>query len=136
MEEAVVIRVQSNLDSATEAYIAEVVDCGLAIHREVGPGYMESLYSNAMCVELRARAVPFEREKVVCVTYRDQPVGIHRLDLIIRGCIVVELKAVRAIEPVHCAQLMAYMKASGMRVGLLMNFSGGTFKEGVKRLVL
>ena len=130
------IRTYSNLDSATEAYIREVVDCGFAIHREVGPGYMEPLYGNAMCVELGARGIPFEREKVITVKYRGEPIGTHRLDFVIRGCIIVELKAVKALEPVHQAQLMAYMKASKIRVGLLMNFCGATFKEGIKRVVL
>jgi GxxExxY protein len=130
------IRIHSSLDSATEEYVAEVVDCGFVIHRDVGPGYMEPLYANAMGVELRLRGIPFEREKVVAVRYRDEPVGIHRLDFVVRNCIVVELKAVKALEPVHQAQLMAYMKASQIRVGLLMNFCGATFKEGIKRVVL
>jgi GxxExxY protein len=130
------IRTYSNLDSTTEQYITEVIDCGFAVHKDVGPGYMEPLYSNALCIELRARGIPFERERVVTVKYRDEPVGIHRLDFVVRGCIVLELKAAKALEPVHQAQLMAYMKASKIRVGLLMNFCGATFKEGTKRVVL
>ena len=130
------IRAHSNFDSTMEEYISEVIDCGFVIHRDVGPGFMETLYSNAMCVEMRVRGIPFEREKVVTVNYRDQPVGIHRLDVVIRSCIVVEFKAVSALEPVHQAQLMAYMKASGLRIGLLMNFCGATFKQGVKRVVM
>ena len=130
------LRTYSTLDDATEGYISEVIDCGFAVHCEIGPGYMEPLYGNAMCVELAARRIPYEREKVISVSYRGAPVGTHRLDLVVRNCIVVELKAVKALEPVHQAQLMAYMKASGLRVGLLMNFCVATFKEGVKRVVL
>jgi len=130
------LRIRSNLDTTTESYITEVIDCGFVIHRDVGPGFMEPLYSNAMGMELRTRGIPFEREKVITVTYRDQPVGVYRLDLIVRGCIVVELKAVKALEPVHQAQLMAYMKATGIRVGLLMNFCGATFKDNIKRIVI
>jgi GxxExxY protein len=130
------LRTHSNFDTTTESYITEVIDCGFVIHRDVGPGFMEPLYSNAMAIELRTRGIPFEREKFVTVKYRDQPVGIHRLDLVIRGCIVVELKAVKTLEPVHHAQLMAYMKASDIRIGLLMNFCGATFKENTKRVVL
>ena len=126
----------SNLDSTTEQRITEVIDCGFVIHRDVGPGFLEPLYSNAMCVELRARNIPFEREKVVTVKYRDEPVGIHRLDFVIWESIVVELKAVKALEPLHQAQIMAYMKASKIRVGLLMNFCGATFKGGIKRVVV
>ena len=130
------IRTYTNLDDTTEANVAELVDCGFVIHRAIGPGYLEPLYSNAMSVELRARRIPFEREKVFAVKYRDEAVGIHRLDFVVRDCIVIELKAVKVLEPVHHAQLMAYMKASGIRVGLLMNFCGATFKEGIKRIVL
>ena len=130
------IRSNSNLDIATEEYVAEVVDCGFVVHRDVGPGYMEPLYANAMGIELRSRGITFEREKVVAVRYRDEPVGIHRLDFVVCNCIVLELKAVKVLEPVHQAQLMAYMKASQIRVGLLMNFCGATFKGGIKRVVL
>ena len=130
------MRTYSNLDSTTEEYMTELVDCGFVIHRDVGPGFMEPVYSNAMSVELRAREIPFERERTVNVVYRGETVGIHRLDFVVRGCIVLELKAVKALEPVHQAQLMAYMKASGIRVGILMNFCGATYKEGTKRVVL
>ena len=130
------IRVHSSLDQETERFITEVIDCGFVIHRDVGPGYMEPLYANAMSVELAARRIPHEREKVVIVKYRDTSVGSHRLDFVIRNCIIIELKAVRMLEPVHSAQIMAYMKASKIRVGLLMNLCSGTFKEGIKRIVL
>lgn len=130
------LRTYSRLDPTTEEYITEAIDCGFVIHRDVGPGFMEPLYSNAMAIELKARGIPFERERIITVKYRNEPVGIHRLDYVIRGCIVLELKAVKALEPVHQAQLMAYMKASGIRVGVLMNFCSALFKEGTKRVVL
>ena len=130
------IRVRSSLDEATEKFITEAIDCGFVIHHDVGPGYMEPLYANAMSVELSGRRIPHEREKVVTVKYRDTSIGTHRLDFVIRNCIIVELKAVRTLDPVHTAQLMAYMKASNLRVGLLMNFCAATFKEGIKRIVL
>jgi GxxExxY protein len=129
-------RTFSRLDDATEACMSEVIDSGLMVHKAVGPGYMETPYMNAMCLELRARSIPFECEQVFTVSYRDRPVGIHRLDLVVRGCVVVELKAVRVLEPIHQAQLMSYLKASKIRAGLLMNFGCATFKEGVKRIVL
>ena len=129
------IRSNSWLDEETEGYVAEAIDCGFAVHRELGPGYMESVYTKAMCLELAARSVPFECERVFTVTYRGKCVGTHRLDLVIRGCIVVELKAVKTLERIHQAQLMAYLKASHIRVGLLMNFGSPTFKEGIQRIV-
>ena len=118
------IRSNSWLDEETEGYVAEAIDCGFAVHRELGPGYMERVYANAMCLELAARSVPFECERVFTVTYRGKCVGTHRLDLVIRGCMRI-----------HQAQLMAYLKASHIRVGLLMNFGSPTFKEGIQRIV-
>lgn len=130
------LRISSPLDEMTEAYITEIIDCGFVVHRDVGPGYTESTYANAMAVELTVRSIPHSSQTVFTVRYRDVPVGIHRLDLVVRNCVVVELKAVKALEPIHQAQLMAYLKASKIKVGLLMNFAGATFKEGVKRVVL
>jgi GxxExxY protein len=97
---------------------------------------LEPVYKNSMCVELAARGIPFECEKVFSVKYRGKTVGVHRLDLVVRGCIAIELKAVKTLEPMHHAQLMAYLKASKIRVGLLMNFGGATFKQNVKRIVV
>ncbi len=129
------IRLPSRLDEQTEEYISEAMDCGFAVHREIGPGY-EPIYENAFCLELQARNIPFEREKAFVVKYRDKPVGLHRLDLIVRERVVVELKAVRALERAHEAQILAYLKASQLRVGLLVNFGGATLKEGLRRIIL
>ncbi|HKY20854.1 MAG TPA: GxxExxY protein [Vicinamibacterales bacterium] len=130
------IRISSSLDERTEACLAEVVDSGIAVHREVGPGFTEPTYRNAMRVELIARGIPFSCETTFTVPYRGQTVGVYRLDFVVRDCVVVELKAVKNLEPVHLAQVMAYLKASKLRAGLLMNFSGATLKEGLKRIVL
>jgi GxxExxY protein len=129
------IRVPSPLDSETEEIVVEAMDCGFAVHREIGPGFGEAIYGNAFSIELLARGIPFEREKVFVVKYRDRPVGLHRLDLILRERVVVELKAVKALERVHDAQVLAYLKASQLHVGLLMNFGGATLKEGFRRII-
>ena len=97
------IRTDSWLDDVTEAHVAEAVDCGFVVHQAIGPGYMEPLYSRAMCIELEFRGIPYKCERVFPVTYRERAIGTHRLDLVIRDCIVVELKAVKALEPVHRA---------------------------------
>jgi GxxExxY protein len=130
------IRVPSRLDDETEKYIFETMACGFAVHKAIGPGYGESIYKNAFCVELLARTIPFECEKPFVIKYRDRPVGTHRLDLIVRGRVVVELKAVKMLKRVHEAQVLAYLKASRLPVALLMNFGGATLKEGLKRIVL
>jgi len=89
-----------------------------------------------MSLELLARKIPFECEKPFVVTYRDKPVGTHRVDLIVRGRVVVELKAVKILKRVHEAQALAYLKSSKLPVALLMNFGGATLKEGLRRIVL
>jgi GxxExxY protein len=130
------IRVPSPLDEQTEKYVKETIDCGYAVHKALGPGFLEPTYKNAFCLELSAQKIPFECEKPVTVVYRDRPIATHRLDLVVRGCIVVELKAVKILKPVHEAQVLAYLKASHLPVGLLMNFGAARLKEGFRRIVL
>lgn len=130
------IRVPSPLDEQTEKYVKETMDCGYAVHKALGPGFLEPTYRNAFCVELLAQQIPFECEKSITVQYRGRPVAVHRLDLVVRGCIVVELKAVKMLKRVHEAQVLAYLKASRLPVGLLMNFGGATLKEGFRRIIL
>jgi GxxExxY protein len=130
------IRVPSPLDEQTEKYVKETMDCGYAVHKALGPGFLEPTYRNAFCVELLAQQIPFECEKSITVRYRDRPVATHRLDLVVRGCVLVELKAVKMLKRVHEAQVLAYLKASRLPVGLLMNFGGNTLKEGFRRIIL
>ena len=129
------IRVPSPLDDETEAYVFKTMECGFEVHKAIGPGYGEPIYENAFRVELLERKIPFECQKSFVVKYRDKPVGVHRLDLIVRARVVVELKAVKALERVHEAQVLAYLKASQLPVGLLMNFGGATLKEGLRRII-
>ena len=130
------MRLPSRLDDETEEYVSEAMDCGFTVHREVGPGYGEPIYANALCLELLERKIPFEREKSFVVTYRDKPVGVHRLDFVVCERVIIEVKAVKALERVHEAQVLAYLKASKLPVALLMSFGGATLKEGLKRFVL
>jgi GxxExxY protein len=130
------LRVQSPLDDVTEAQITVVIDCALEVHRTLGPGFIESVYHNALCLELESRDIQFETERTVVVRYREKPVGVHRLDLVVQNAVVVELKAVKCLDPAHHAQVLSYLKATGYRVGLLMNFGGTTLGQGLRRIVL
>jgi GxxExxY protein len=87
--------VPSPLDEQTEKYVKATMDCGYAVHKALGPGFLEPTYRNAFCVELLAQQIPFECEKSITVRYRDRPVATHRLDLVVRGCVVVELLSSR-----------------------------------------
>ncbi len=130
------IRVASPLPPELESRISDVINCALIVHRTLGPGFVERIYRNAVCLQLQYGGIAFEYEKSVVVQYRGRPVGVHRLDLLIENAILVELKAVAALESVHCAQVLSCMKAANLRVGLLVNFGGPTLKAGLRRFVI
>jgi GxxExxY protein len=117
-----------------EALSGQVLEVAVAVHRALGPGFLESVYQKAMEVALRHRGMVFEQQKDIHIFFEDEDVGVHRLDLIVAGQIIVELKAVKALEDVHYAQLRSYMRATGLRVGLLLNFNATTLV--IKRIVL
>src|SRR5262245_11680234 len=129
-------RTRSTLDAETEKSVAAVLGSGLAVHRALGPGYLERVYHNALCVELTASGISFETEKRIIIRYRERVVGVHRIDLVACDSILVEIKATRSLEPVHQSQVISYLKATGYRIGLLMNFGGATLTPGVRRIVL
>jgi GxxExxY protein len=129
-------RTTSPLSDDEELIVHEIVGSALAVHRELGPGYLESFYRKAMCFEMRSRGVAFECEKAVEVSYRGELLGTHRIDLVVQGLIVVELKAVERLDVVHRNQVVAYLKATKLRVGLLVNFNAALLKQGLQRVVL
>jgi GxxExxY protein len=108
---------------------------GIAVHRELGPGFIEPVYGRALCVELRHREFNVEEQKSILIQYRGEPVCRHRLDLLVENAVVVEVKAVRRLKRFHQAQILSYLKASGCRVGLLMNFNVTVFVKGLRRFV-
>jgi GxxExxY protein len=93
------------------------------VHKELGPGFLESVYEKALLLELTSRGMKVEVEKAFDLTYKEKKVGTHRLDLIVEDKIVVELKTIERFAPHHTAQLLSYLKASGHRLGILVNFS-------------
>jgi GxxExxY protein len=123
------------LPGETERVVREVIGAGLAVHRELGPGFIEGVYDRAVCLELKQRNLSYERQKEIQVRYRGETICSHRLDLVVGGCVIVEVKAVKALRPVHKAQILSYLKASNLRVGLLMNFNVKMFVQGLHRFV-
>lgn len=93
------------------------------VHKQLGPGFLESIYEKALIEELSSRGMNVETQKLIDLIYKDKKVGVHRLDLVIDDKIVVELKAVERFSPHHRAQLTSYLKASGHKLGILVNFS-------------
>ncbi len=111
-----------------------VIAAAIDVHKQLGPGFLESIYENALKVALRARGLPFDSQQEVSIFYEGHQVGVHRLDFTVQGEIVVELKAIKALEDVHFAQVRSYLKATGLRVGLLFNFNAPVLV--IKRIVL
>ena len=112
---------------------ADIISAAIAVHRALGPGFLESIYEEALCIELASRNIPFERQKIIHLTYQDRLIGEHRLDLLVNHRVVVELKAIKAFEPVHYAIVRSYMKATNTVSGLLLNFAAMPLT--VKRVV-
>ena len=118
-------------DPATEAIIGAAIE----VHRHLGPGLLEAVYEEALCHELTLRAIRFERQKEVDVVYKDIVIKNQRLDLLVDGQVVVELKSTESDHPVYKAQILSYLKASGLKRGLILNFGKKTMLEGITRVV-
>jgi len=112
-----------------------VIGAAIEVHRMLGPGFLESVYEEALCVELRLRSIPFVRQYSAVVDYKGHSVGEGRLDLLVGEELVVELKTVDSLAPIHEAQVISYLKTTGRHLGLLINFNSALLKDGIKRVV-
>lgn len=130
------IRIPSPLSAEAELALHRTIGCAIAVHRELGPGFLESIYRKAMYLELDARGLAYERERPVRVAYRGVDIPGQRVDLIIEALIVVELKSVAKLADGHRAQLISYLRTTGLRGGLLINFDVRLLKHGIQRVVL
>ncbi|MFZ4716033.1 MAG: GxxExxY protein [Chthoniobacterales bacterium] len=110
----------------------EIIGAAIEVHRSLGPGFLESLYEEALCIELDNLRIPYERQKTLEIRYLNHKIGEHRLDLLIASKLVVELKAVKEIEPIHFTIVRSYVKASNATSGIILNFS--TMPLTIKRV--
>ena len=113
-----------------------VIGAAIEVHRHLGPGFLEGVYEEALVVELALRNIPFERQKPVPVYYKGQVVGEGRIDLLVAAELLVELKAVEAFAPIHKAQVISYLKAMGLHLGVLINFNVPVLRAGIQRVIL
>ena len=113
----------------------KVISAAIEVHRELGSGYLESIYEQALAKEFDSRKIKYERQKEIGIFYKEEQVGKHRLDFIVEGKVVLEIKSVERFDEVHRAQVVSYCKASGLKVGLLINFNMAILKKGIKRIV-
>jgi GxxExxY protein len=130
------MRVPTVLPDELEDLIHRTIGTCIAVHTELGPGLLESLYARAVAAELSAAGIPFEIEKVLPVYYRGDVIGHHRLDILVAGQLVLEIKAVERLLPIHVAQMISYLNVSQAKVGLLLNFNAVVLKQGLRRVVL
>ena len=119
----------------TDEIVRRVIGAAIEVYRNLGSGFLESVYETALAIELNYRNIPFKRQYEMDVKYRDVIVGQGRLDFLIDGCLVVELKAIKAFDPIHYAQVISYLKATDCQLGLLINFNVQLLKSGLKRVI-
>ena len=115
----------------------QVIGLAIEVHRHTGPGLLESAYEQCLCHELREARIPFERQVTVPVVYKAKPIGDgFRADIVVAREVILEIKSVAAILPAHEAQLHTYLRTSGIRIGLILNFNARRLTEGIRRFVL
>jgi GxxExxY protein len=120
-----------------ERVATQIVDAAFKIHEKLGPGLLESAYQVVMIYELEKRGLRVQKEVPLPVVYEEVRLDAgYRLDLVVNECVIVEIKAVEKVHPVHEAQLLTYLKLTGYRLGILINFNTKLIKDGIKRVVL
>lgn len=127
---------RANGDKRPDPLTERIIGCAIEVHRQLGPGLFEGIYESALCVELELQGLRFQRQVQAPILYKGRPVGDYRLDLLVEDQVVVEVKAVERFDPVFEAQVLTYLRASGRRVGLLINFNNKLLSAGIKRFVL
>jgi GxxExxY protein len=113
-----------------------IIGCAIEVHRQLGPGLLEQTYEAALCIELQSAGMNFVRQPIFPVVYKGQTIGEYRLDLIVADAVVVEIKSVERFDPIFEAQVLSYLRFTGKKIGLLINFKSRLLRDGLKRYVL
>ena len=114
----------------------QIVGCGIEVHRHLGPGLLESVYESAMCLELASSGLSFTRQIGIPVYYKGTLIAEHRPDLVVSDRVVVEIKSVERFDYVYIAQMLTYLRITGLRVGLILNFNRPVLKDGIRGITL
>ncbi len=114
----------------------KIIGCGIEVHRHLGPGLLESAYEAALCVELGLQGLQYQRQVPIPLTYKGEQIGDYRIDLVVEDAVVVEIKSVERHDPLFEAQVLTYLRITGKKIGLLMNFNSRLLTNGIKRLIL
>jgi GxxExxY protein len=129
------MRIQTPLSDDVERLAHDVIGCCVEVHRALGPGLLEAIYSRAVAIELISSGIPFEVEKSVPVEYRGALLCHQRVDLLVNERLVLELKSVDGFHSIDVAQLISYLRVADVRLGLLINFNVPILKQGIKRVI-
>ena len=122
-------------DETVDRLAYAVIGAAMEVHKALGPGFLESVYEEALCLELQARGIRFVRQAKVSIVYKGRVIGEGRIDLLVGDALIVELKAVEALAPIHSTQVLSYLKATGLHLGLLINFHTSSLRDGLKRVI-
>ena len=122
----------ADINSLTE----RIIGCAIEVHRQPGPGLLEGTYEAALAIELESASIPFERQVAFPVLYKGRNIGNYRLDLLVETQVVIEIKSLERFDPVFAAQVLTYLRITGAKVGLLINFNSRLLHEGIKRFIL
>ena len=112
------------------------IGCAIEVHKQLGPGLLESVYESALCIELSSAGLRFTRQVGVPLYYKGQLISEHRPDLVVADRVIVEVKSVERFDPIHVAQMLTYLRITGLRTGLVLNFNSAMLKHGVRRVIL
>ena len=124
------------LDKATNDLSYKIIGAAIEVHRVLGPGLLEQIYEDALCIELGDRNIPFERQKPIDATYKARPIGNLRLDILVDNRVILELKSIERLMGIHKAQVITYLRMTNLRLGLLINFNHLVLKDGIQRIIL
>jgi GxxExxY protein len=123
-------------DLPENAITERIIKCAIEVHRQLGPGLLESVYEEALTIECELDGLQVARQVKIPVQYKGRAIGEYRLDLLIENLVIVEIKSVERYDPVFEAQILTYLKITGKRVGLLINFNSRLVKDGIRRFIL
>ncbi len=123
---------RQNTDPLTE----RIIGCAIEVHRVIGPGLVESVYEAALAIEMTAAGLAYQRQLIIPVSYKGQPIGEHRLDFVVEDSVILEPKSVERFAPLFEAQVLTYLRLTGKKRALLLNFNTRLLKDGIRRFVL
>lgn len=123
------------MDGNTEL-TQRIIGCALEVHRRLGPGLLENVYESALCIEMRIQGLSFTRQVGIPLYYRGELISEHRPDLVVENEVIVEVKSVERLTPLCWAQVLTYLRVTGLHVGLLLNFNSPTLRAGTRRIVM